>query len=157
MAPAARTFQQKTEDTQHDWYVVDATGQRLGALAVRIAQALAGRHKPTWTPHTDDGDHVVVLNAEKIELSGNKWQQKVYHRHSGYPGGLKTETAQEIRVGKPPQARGRARKARARARRDHDQQKAGGRLFFPSEPFAAHPSAFRGNADRVAFRRACED
>lgn len=103
MAPAARTFQQKTEDTQHDWYVVDATGQRLGALAVRIAQALAGRHKPTWTPHTDDGDHVVVLNAEKIELSGNKWQQKVYHRHSGYPGGLKTETAQEIRVGKHPE------------------------------------------------------
>ncbi|MHB8147412.1 MAG: 50S ribosomal protein L13 [Vulcanimicrobiaceae bacterium] len=91
-----RTYQQKTADTKHDWYIVDAAGLRLGTLAVRIARALSGKHKPTWTPHIDDGDHVVVINAEKIELGGNKWDQKVYYRHSGYPGGLRTKTAREI-------------------------------------------------------------
>ncbi len=92
-----RTYQQKTAETQHDWYVVDAAGQRLGVLAVRIAKALSGKHKPTWTPHIDDGDHVVVINADKVELGGKKWTQKVYHRHSGFPGGLRTETAQDLR------------------------------------------------------------
>jgi large subunit ribosomal protein L13 len=77
--------------------VVDAAGQRLGVLAVRIAKALSGKHKPTWTPHIDDGDHVVVLNAGKVELGGNKWLQKVYHRHSGFPGGLRTETALDVK------------------------------------------------------------
>jgi large subunit ribosomal protein L13 len=91
-----RTYQQKTAETQHDWYVVDASGQRLGVLAVRIAKALSGKHKPTWTPHIDDGDHVVVLNAEKIELGGDKWHQKIYHRHSGFPGGLRTEAAIDV-------------------------------------------------------------
>ncbi|HTU80942.1 MAG TPA: 50S ribosomal protein L13 [Candidatus Acidoferrales bacterium] len=91
-----RTYQQKTSETRHDWYIVDAAGQRLGALAVRIARALSGKHKPTWTPHIDDGDHVVVINAEKIELGGNKWDGKLYYRHSGYPGGLKVQTAREI-------------------------------------------------------------
>jgi large subunit ribosomal protein L13 len=92
-----RTYQQKTAETQHDWYVVDAAGQRLGVLAVRIAKALSGKHKPTWTPHIDDGDHVVVLNADKVELGGNKWLQKVYYRHSGFPGGLRTETALDVK------------------------------------------------------------
>jgi large subunit ribosomal protein L13 len=92
-----RTYQQKTAETQHDWYIVDAAGQRLGTLAVRIARALSGKLKPTWTPHIDDGDHVIVINADKVELGGNKWQQKVYHRHSGFPGGLRTETAQNVR------------------------------------------------------------
>jgi len=96
-----RTFQQKTAETQHDWYIVDAAGQRLGLLAVRIARAISGRHKPTWTPHIDDGDHVVVINAEKIELSGNKWTQKVYRHHSGFPGGLRTETAADVRTKHP--------------------------------------------------------
>jgi large subunit ribosomal protein L13 len=91
-----RTYQQTTAETQHDWYVIDAAGQRLGTLAVRIAHALSGKHKPTWTPHIDDGDFVVVLNAEKVELGGNKWSQKVYHRHSGFPGGLHTETAADV-------------------------------------------------------------
>jgi large subunit ribosomal protein L13 len=91
-----RTFQQTTEQTKHDWFIVDAAGQRLGTLAVRIARALSGKHKPTWTPHIDDGDHVVVINADKIELGGKKWDDKVYYRHSGYPGGLKTQTAREI-------------------------------------------------------------
>jgi large subunit ribosomal protein L13 len=92
-----RTYQQKMEETQHDWYVVDATGQRLGVLAVRIAKALSGKHKPTWTPQTDDGDFVVVLHADKIELGGDKWNQKVYYRHSGFPGGLRTETAIDVK------------------------------------------------------------
>ncbi|MFZ0682713.1 MAG: 50S ribosomal protein L13 [Candidatus Cybelea sp.] len=91
-----RTYQQKTAETQHSWYVVDASGQRLGTLAVRIARALSGKHKPTWTPHIDDGDHVIVLNAEKIELGGKKWDQKLYYRHSNYPGGLRVQTAREI-------------------------------------------------------------
>jgi large subunit ribosomal protein L13 len=91
-----RTYQQKTADTEHRWYVVDAAGQRLGSLAVRIARALSGKHKPTWTPHIDDGDHVIVLNAEKIELGGDKWKQKLYYRHSNYPGGLKVQSAQEM-------------------------------------------------------------
>jgi large subunit ribosomal protein L13 len=91
-----RTYQQTTAETRHDWYIVDAAGQRLGILAVRVARALSGRHKPTWTPHIDDGDHVVVINAEKIELSGNKLEQKVYHRHSQHMGSLKTETAGDV-------------------------------------------------------------
>ena len=91
-----RTYQQKTAETQHRWYVVDAAGQRLGTLAVRIARALSGKHKPTWTPHIDDGDHVVVVNAEKVELGGNKWTQKLYYRHSNFPGGLRVQTAREI-------------------------------------------------------------
>jgi large subunit ribosomal protein L13 len=91
-----RTYQQKTAETQHRWYVVDASGERLGTLAVRIARALSGKHKPTWTPHIDDGDHVIVVNAEKVELGGKKWTQKLYYRHSNYPGGLKVQTAREI-------------------------------------------------------------
>ncbi len=91
-----RTYQQKVEETHHDWYIVDAAGQRLGTLAVRIARALSGKHKPTWTPHVDNGDHVVVINAEKIELGGKKWTDKLYYRHSGYPGGLSVQTAREI-------------------------------------------------------------
>ena len=96
-----RTFQQTTEQTKHDWYIVDAAGQRLGTLAVRIARALSGKHKPTWTPHIDDGDHVIVINAEKIELGGKKWDGKVYYRHSGYPGGLREQTAREIHAKHP--------------------------------------------------------
>ncbi len=95
------TYQQKTSETKHDWYVVDAAGERLGTLAVRIARALSGKHKPTWTPHIDDGDHVIVLNAEKIELGGKKWEQKLYYRHSGFPGGLRVQTAREIHTKHP--------------------------------------------------------
>src|SRR5579872_3915273 len=96
-----RTYQQKTAETKHDWYIVDAAGQRLGTLAVRIARALSGKHKATWTPHIDDGDHVIVINAEKIELGGRKWDQKLYRRHSGYPGGLKEQTAREVHAKRP--------------------------------------------------------
>jgi large subunit ribosomal protein L13 len=96
-----RTYQQKTAETRHDWYIVDASGQRLGILAVHIARALSGRHKPTWTPHMDDGDHVVVINAAQVELGGKKWDDKLYRRHSGYPGGLRTQTAREVHAKSP--------------------------------------------------------
>ncbi len=96
-----RTYQQKTAETKHDWYIVDAANTRLGVLAVRVARALSGRRKPTWTPHIDDGDHVIVVNADKVELGGRKWDQKVYRRHNQYMGNLKTETAREVRDKKP--------------------------------------------------------
>ena len=96
-----RTYQQKAAETEHRWYLVDAAGERLGTLAVRIARALSGKHKPTWTPHIDDGDHVIVVNAEKVELGGRKWTQKLYYRHSNYPGGLKVQTAREITAKHP--------------------------------------------------------
>jgi large subunit ribosomal protein L13 len=91
-----RTTLQKTEQTQHGWYIVDAAGQRLGTLAVRIARAISGKHKPTWTPHIDDGDFVIVVNAAQVELGGKKWDDKVYIRHSGFPGALRSRTAREI-------------------------------------------------------------
>ena len=91
-----RTYQQTTAEATHDWYIVDAAGQRLGTLAVKIARTLSGRKKPTWTPHIDAGDFVVVINAEKIELGGNKWDGKIYRRHSNFPGGLKEQTAREM-------------------------------------------------------------
>jgi large subunit ribosomal protein L13 len=96
-----RTTLQKVQETTADWYIVDAAGQRLGTLAVRIARALSGKHKPTWTPNVDNGDHVIVINAEKIELGGKKWDAKVYRRHSGFPGGLKEQTAREVHAKHP--------------------------------------------------------
>lgn len=117
-----RTYQQKTAETQHDWYVVDAAGQRLGTLAVRIARALSGKHKPTWTPHIDDGDHVVVLNADKVELGGKKWDQKKYHRHSGFPGGLRTETARDVQQKHPERLIERAVRGMLPTNRMRDEQ-----------------------------------
>ena len=78
------------------WYVADAKGQVLGRLATRVATILRGKHKPMYTPHVDGGDHVIVINAEQIVLTGKKRTDKVYYRHSGYPGGIKARTAEEI-------------------------------------------------------------
>ena len=83
-----RTYSPSADDLTHEWYVVDAEGQSLGRLATRIATVLRGKHKPTYTPHMDGGDYVVVVNAEKVELAGEKAADKLYHRHSGFPGGL---------------------------------------------------------------------
>lgn len=83
-----RTFTEKQEEIEREWYVVDAKGQTLGRLASKIAPILKGKHKPTYTPHLDCGDFVVVVNAEKVRVTGRKLDQKFYHRHSGYPGGL---------------------------------------------------------------------
>ncbi len=84
-----KTFIAKKEDVQRDWYVVDATDKVLGRMASRIAMILQGKTKPIYTPHVDTGDFVVVTNAEKIKLTGNKMDEKVYYSHSGYPGGFK--------------------------------------------------------------------
>lgn len=83
-----RTFTAKKEEIERSWYVVDAEGQTLGRLASRIAPILKGKHKPTYTPHLDCGDFVVVINADKVRVTGRKMDQKFYYRHSGYPGGL---------------------------------------------------------------------
>lgn len=83
-----RTFTAKEAEIERDWYVIDAEGQTLGRLASRIAPILKGKHKPIYTPHLDCGDFVVVVNAKKVRVTGRKLDQKFYHRHSGYPGGL---------------------------------------------------------------------
>ena len=85
-----RTFSPRPQDISREWYVVDADGQTLGRLAARVAAILRGKHKPIFAPHMDTGDHVVIVNAAKVRLTGNKLEQKRYYRHSGYPGGLKT-------------------------------------------------------------------
>lgn len=84
-----KTYSQKASEVQRDWHVVDATGQTLGRLATQIATLLRGKHKPTFSPNIDGGDFVVVVNAEKVRLTGRKEDQKMYYRHSGYPGGFK--------------------------------------------------------------------
>jgi large subunit ribosomal protein L13 len=90
-----RTFSAKPHEIEREWYVVDASGQTLGRLATRIASVLRGKHKPTFTPHVDCGDFVIVVNAHKIRVTGRKMDQKFYHRHSGYPGGLKSTSLRD--------------------------------------------------------------
>ena len=84
------TYSPSAKDITREWFVVDAEGQTLGRLATRIATVLRGKHKPTYTPHMDMGDHVIVINAEKIVITGAKSEQKLYHSHSGFPGGIKS-------------------------------------------------------------------
>jgi len=91
-----KTYVATPTDRERNWLLVDATGQTLGRLATQIADALRGKRKPEYTPHIDTGDFVVVVNAEKIVVTGAKRTEKLYHRHSGYPGGLKTRTLQEM-------------------------------------------------------------
>ena len=91
-----KTFVAKPSTRQRDWYVVDAEGQTLGRLATQLADALRGKRKPDFTPHIDTGDFVVVINAEKIRVTGDKLNQKTYWRHSGYPGGIKSRTLAEM-------------------------------------------------------------
>ena len=91
------TYMQKKETVKRDWYVIDAEGLNLGRLATRVADVLRGKHKPTFTPHIDCGDYVIVINASKINLTGNKLNDKIYYNHSGYTGGLRERTAKEMR------------------------------------------------------------
>ncbi|MDR3617643.1 MAG: 50S ribosomal protein L13 [Candidatus Obscuribacterales bacterium] len=95
------TFSPKAEDITSNWHVVDAEGKMLGRLATEVANILRGKNKPIFTPHVDCGDHVIVINAEKIAVSGKKETQKVYSRHSGFPGGFKQETLRDLRARKP--------------------------------------------------------
>ena len=83
-----KTYSAKPSDVRHDWYLIDATDKVLGRLSVEIAKRLRGKHKPIYTPHVDTGDFIVVVNADKIRVTGNKPEGKIYYRHSGYPGGL---------------------------------------------------------------------
>ena len=95
------TYSAKQSDNEDKWFVVDAEGAVLGRLASSIAARLRGKHNPLFTPHVDSGDWIVVVNAEKIVLTGRKWDQKNYYRHSGYIGGLKTITAQKLLEKRP--------------------------------------------------------
>ena len=96
-----KTFSAKAEDVERKWYIVDANGCVLGRLATAVASRLRGKHKPIYTPHVDTGDHIVVINANKVTLTGHKWDDKVYYRHSGYMGGLKSTTARELLEKRP--------------------------------------------------------
>lgn len=90
------TYMAKPNEVERKWHVIDAAGQTLGRLASEAASLIRGKHKPQFTPHVDTGDFVIIVNADKIRLSGNKLQDKKYYRHSGYPGGLKVTTAGEM-------------------------------------------------------------
>jgi len=96
-----RTFSPKPGDISRSWYVIDAQDVPLGRLASEVAQKLRGKHKPTYAPHVDGGDFVIVVNAGKVHVSGNKEIEKIYYRHSGYPGGLRAETFSQVRKDHP--------------------------------------------------------
>ncbi|MCW7551216.1 50S ribosomal protein L13 [Endozoicomonas gorgoniicola] len=96
-----KTFSAKPETVKRDWYVVDAEGKTLGRLATEIASRLRGKHKPEYTPHVDTGDYIVVVNAEKVHVSGRKATDKMYHRHTGYVGGLKSMSFEKLIAHKP--------------------------------------------------------
>ena len=98
-----KSFIAKKETVQQDWYVIDAEDKVLGRLAAEIAYRLRGKHKPVYTPHVDTGDFIVVVNAEKLRLTGNKLADKKYYRYTGYPGGLREQTAGELLKKKPTQ------------------------------------------------------
>ena len=99
-----RTYSPKASEITRKWHVVDADGLVLGRLATEVARVLRGKHKPVFAPHIDTGDHVIVINADKVVLTANKAEQKIVYRHSGYPGGLKTQTYAEALAKKPEDA-----------------------------------------------------
>lgn len=132
-----KTFMAKAETIDRKWYIVDAEGMVLGRLASQVAHILRGKHKPTFTPHVDTGDHVIIVNADKVILTGRKLDQKKYYRHSGYPGGLKETTYRRLMETKPefavkkaivgmlpkgPLGRKMATKLRVYAGAEHEQQ-----------------------------------
>ncbi len=91
-----KTFMQTKENIERKWYVIDAEGKTLGRLATKAAHILRGKHKPIYTPHVDCGDYIIVINADKVKLTGNKLEDKKYYNHSGYPGGLRERNAKEM-------------------------------------------------------------
>jgi large subunit ribosomal protein L13 len=96
-----KTFSAKSADVQRGWYIVDATGKVLGRVATEIARRLRGKHKPEFTPHVDTGDYIVVVNADKLRVTGNKTKDKLYHRHSGYPGGIYSTSFEKLQQKHP--------------------------------------------------------
>ena len=97
-----KTFSPKAKEITRDWHVIDASGVPLGRLASQVAQLLRGKHKPTWAPHIDTGDHVIVINATKLAIDPRKLADKRYYRHSGYPGGLREESLEHL-LGRDPE------------------------------------------------------
>ena len=98
-----KTYTAKPEDIRRDWYVVNASGKTLGRLATEIARRLRGKHKPEYTPHMDTGDYIVVINAKDVRVSGNKQKDKMYHHHTGYPGGIESINFEKLMQKKPEQ------------------------------------------------------
>jgi len=96
-----KTFSAKPHEVKRDWFIVDASGKVLGRLAAELARRLRGKHKPEFTPHVDTGDYIVVVNAEKLRVTGNKERDKLYHRHSTYPGGIYTTTFGKLHAKHP--------------------------------------------------------
>jgi len=97
-----KTYSANAETAQHDWFIVDAEGKTLGRMASEIASRLRGKHKPEYTPHVDTGDFIVVVNAEKVAVTGNKAKDKIYHSHTGYPGGIKDISFEKL-IDKAPE------------------------------------------------------
>jgi len=95
------TYSAKPSDIKRDWYIVDASGKTLGRLATEIAKRLRGKHKPEYTPHMDTGDYIVVINAKEVKVTGNKTTDKIYHHHTGFPGGLKSISFDKLIAKKP--------------------------------------------------------
>jgi len=91
-----KTFTAKEAEVKRDWYIIDATDKVLGRLATEVARRLRGKHKPEFTPHIDTGDYIIIINADKIRATGNKMQDKIYYRHSGYPGGIKSTNLEKL-------------------------------------------------------------
>ena len=102
------TYMAKKSDIKREWFVIDAADKNLGRVATKAATVLRGKHKPTFTPHMDCGDYVIIINAGKVNLTGNKLNDKMYYNHSGYPGGLRERTAREMRENYPEERRQRA-------------------------------------------------
>jgi len=100
---ASRTYNTKPADVEKKWIVIDAENLVVGRLATFIAMRLRGKHLPTYTPNVDDGDHVIVINADKVQFTGNKLKQQTYHWHTGYPGGIKSRTADKVLGGRFPE------------------------------------------------------
>ena len=96
-----KTVSVRREDAQHEWYVVDAAGKTLGRLASEVARRLRGKHKPSYTPHVDTGDYIVVVNAEQVRVTGQKETDKIYYRHTGYPGGIRATPLNKLRAKHP--------------------------------------------------------
>ncbi|WP_298440896.1 50S ribosomal protein L13 [uncultured Ferrimonas sp.] len=96
-----KTFTAKPESVQRDWFIIDAEGKTLGRMATEVARRLRGKHKPEYTPHVDTGDYIVIINADKVTVTGNKANDKMYYSHSGYPGGIKEINFADLQARKP--------------------------------------------------------
>lgn len=96
-----KTYSAKPQEVEHGWYIVDATGKVLGRVATEIARRLRGKHKPEFTPHVDTGDYIVVVNVDKLRVTGNKTKDKLYHRHTTYPGGIRTTNFEKLQAKHP--------------------------------------------------------